>query len=310
MAAFGAAFVLGVGNLKRRPVRTFLTFMTLVILTFTIMNFTTVKSVREKGWARFSDTATYSGRLLKYFNWQNVPLEALSVLRNAYAGKGVVAPRAWYDTGMTSDKSRAPLIPVWFGEKESPGRGMVGLSYLEPQVSGLDRILVKGRWFREGERFVALLPQRMADTLGVDPVDPTRNTVTVWGLNISVVGVFNDNGLRDNPDLDGEPVTPIVFPNQAATQMSEVEAEAIEDGEDVVATESRYQHIPGYETIIVPAESLLDMEAGRLKGIAVKPHEGTAEVTGELGDRFGMLLFRGVASGPEKGTSLYLLMTP
>ncbi len=206
--------MLGVGNLKRRPVRTFLTFMTLVILTFTIMNFTTVKSVREKGWARFSDTATYSGRLLKYFNWQNVPLEALSVLRNAYAGKGVVAPRAWYDTGMTSDKSRAPLIPVWFGEKESPGRGMVGLSYLEPQVSGLDRILVKGRWFREGERFVALLPQRMADTLGVDPVDPTRNTVTVWGLNISVVGVFNDNGLRDNPDLDGEPVTPIVFPNQ------------------------------------------------------------------------------------------------
>jgi len=305
MAAFGAAFVLGVGNLKRRPVRTFLTFMTLVILTFTIMNFTTVKSVREKGWARFSDTATYSGRLLKYFNWQNVPLEALSVLRNAYAGKGVVAPRAWYDTGMTSDKSRAPLIPVWFGEKESPSRGMVGLSYLEPQVSGLDRILVKGRWFREGERFVALLPQRMADTLGVDPDDPARNTVTVWGLNISVVGVFNDNGLRDNPDLDGEPVTPIVFPNQAATQMSEVEAEAIEDGEDVVATESRYQHIPGYETIIVPAESLLDMEAGRLKGIAVKPHEGTAEVTGELGDRFGMLLFRGVASGPEKGTSLY-----
>ena len=49
-AAFGAAFVLGVGNLKRRPVRTFLTFATLVILTFTIMNFTTVKSVRQAGW--------------------------------------------------------------------------------------------------------------------------------------------------------------------------------------------------------------------------------------------------------------------
>ena len=93
MAAFSAAFVLGVGNLKRRPVRTFLTFATLVILTFTIMNFTTVKSVRQKGWANFSDTATYTGLMLKYFNWQGVPLEALSVVETAYANKGVVVPR-------------------------------------------------------------------------------------------------------------------------------------------------------------------------------------------------------------------------
>ncbi|QGY39442.1 FtsX-like permease family protein [Pseudodesulfovibrio cashew] len=304
-AAFGAAFVLGVGNLKRRPVRTFLTFVTLVILTFTIMNFTTVKSVRQKGWARFSDQATYSGRLLKYFNWQDVPVEALSVVENAYSGKGVVAPRAWYDTGFTSDKSRAPLIPVTLNGRQSQARGLVGLSWREPEVSGLDRILVKGRWFSEGEREAMLLSERMAEQLGADPDDPARNTVDLWGLKIKVVGVFADDGLRNNPDLDGEPVTPIVFPNQAATQLSEVEAEALEDGEDVAAAESRYQHIPGYETIFVPAEVLLSLSTGKLKGIAVKPAPGSAEATGDLGDRFGMLLFKGVADGPDKGTSLY-----
>jgi hypothetical protein len=301
MAAFGAAFVLGVGNLKRRPVRTFLTFATLVILTFTIMNFTTVKSVREKGWARFSDTATYSGRLLKYFNWQDVPREALSVVETAYHGKGVVAPRAWYDTGFTADKSRAPRIPVILGSKEAPARGMVGLSWQEPEVSGMDRILLKGRWFKQGERYAVMLPERMASALDADPDDPARNTLDVWGLPFKLVGVFADSGLRDNPDLDGEPVTPIVFPNQAATQLSDVEAEAIEDGDDVIATESRYQHIPGYETILVPSETLLSFGAGKLKGIAIKPEQGQAEVTGELGDRFGMLLFRGSPSG----TALY-----
>jgi hypothetical protein len=303
MAAFGAAFVLGVGNLKRRPVRTFLTFATLVILTFTIMNFTTVKSVRQKGWANFSDTATYTGLMLKYVNWQDVPLEALSAVENAYEGRGVVAPRAWYDTGFTSDKSRAPLIPVFLGDRESPGRGMVGLSHREPEVSGLDRILVKGRWFREGERFAVILPQRMADQLGADPDDPARDTVTIWGIDLKLVGVFRDDGLSDNPDLDGEPMTPIVFPNQAASQLSEVEAEAIEDGQDIVTTESRYQHIPDYETILVPARTLLSLGggAGRLKGIAVRPGPGDTERTGDLGDRFGMLLFRGSASG----TSLY-----
>ena len=303
MAAFGAAFVLGVGNLKRRPVRTFLTFATLVILTFTIMNFTTVKSVRQKGWANFSDKATYSGLMLKYFNWQDVPLEALSVVENTYSGKGVVVPRAWYDTGFTSDKSRAPLIPVSLNGKETQGRGMVGLSHLEPRVSGLDRILIKGRWFKEGERFAIMLPERMADQIDADPDDPSANMVNLWGINLRLVGVFSDDGLRDNPGLDGETITPIVFPNQAATQLSEVEAEAIEDGEDVVSTESRYQHIPGYETILIPAEALLSLGggAGKLKGIAVKPQQDSSEAIGDLGDRFGMLLFKG---GPE-GTSLY-----
>ncbi|WP_319541100.1 FtsX-like permease family protein [uncultured Pseudodesulfovibrio sp.] len=300
-AAFSAAFVLGVGNLKRRPVRTFLTFATLVILTFTIMNFTTVKSVRQAGWAQFSDKASYTGLMLKYLNWQDVPVEALSVVETAFAGKGVVAPRVWYDTGFTSDKSRAPLVPVSLGDKTAQARGLVGLSYREPQVSGLDRILVKGRWFKKGERNVLMLSQRMADQLGADPLDPQRNTLMTWGIESTLVGVFSDEGLQEHPDLDGEPITPIIFPNQAATQLSEVEAEAIENGEDVVTTESRYQHIPGSETLLVPAEMLLSLRAGRLKGIAVKPDNESLSKTDSMGDRFGMLLFRG---GPT-GTSLY-----
>lgn len=300
MAAFGAAFVLGVGNLKRRPVRTFLTFATLVILTFTIMNFTTVKSVRQAGWARFNDHASYDGLMVKYLNWQDIPVEALSVVRNAFAEAGAVAPRVWYDTGATSDKSRAPLIPVVRDGKEAQGRGLIGLSWREPQVSGLDRILIKGRWFKKGERQAIMLPQRMAERIGADPDDPKRNKVVLWGLPLTLVGVFSDEGLRDSPDLDGEPMTPIVFPNQAATQLSEVEAEAIENGEDVMTTESRYQHIPGFETVIIPAEELLTLSAGRLKGLAVHP-DARHRVGDDLGERFGLLLFRG---GPE-GTSLY-----
>jgi hypothetical protein len=184
--------------------------------------------------------------------------------------------------------------------KEAQGRGLIGLSWREPQVSGLNRILVKGRWFKKGERQAVMLPQRMAERIGADPDDPTRNKVVLWGLPLTLVGVFSDDGLRDHPDLDGEPMTPIVFPNQAATQLSEVEAEAIENGEDVMTTESRYQHIPGFETVIIPAGELLALSAGRLKGIAVHPDAGH-RVGDDLGDRFGLLLFKG---GPE-GTSLY-----
>uniref|UniRef100_UPI000A441CE0 ABC transporter permease n=1 Tax=Salidesulfovibrio brasiliensis TaxID=221711 RepID=UPI000A441CE0 len=192
--------------------------------------------------------------------------------------------------------------PVTRGGDDAPARGVVGLSHLEPEVTGLDRILVKGRWFREGETGVVLLPERIADELGVDPEDPQRNEVIVWGYRLKVTGVFSDTGLRDHPDLDGEPITPIVYPNEAAARLSDVEAEAIDEGEEVVSYESRYRHIPGYETIIIPSEALLSLGggAGKLKGIAVKPL--TPDMPGgELGDRFGMMLFRG---GPD-GTSLF-----
>ncbi len=295
-AAFTAAFVLGVGNLRRRPVRTALTLATLVILTFTIMNFTTVKSVSQKGWSAFSDKASYNGLFMKNFNWTDIPAEALSVVSDAYEGKGAVAPRVWFGTGMTGGKSHAPVIPMSRGDQTANARAVIGLSYLEPQVSGLDRILVQGRWFEPEDKHVCMIPQRMATKLDAHPGDK----ISVWGVSYTVTGIFSDTGLRDHPDLDGEPMTPIIYPSQAAVQLSEVEAEAMGEGEDVVNYESRYQHVAGYETVIIPAELLLSLgKSGHLKGMAV--HENNPGSGIDLGDRFGLMLFRG---GPD-GTSLF-----
>jgi hypothetical protein len=55
LKAFAAAFVIGVSNLRRRKIRTTLTCLTLIILTFTIMSFTRSKAPARR--AR-SNTAT------------------------------------------------------------------------------------------------------------------------------------------------------------------------------------------------------------------------------------------------------------
>ena len=60
-------------NLRRRPIRTALTCVTLIILTFTIMNFTAVKSVQQSGWSSFDDSASYKGLFMKAFNWLDLP---------------------------------------------------------------------------------------------------------------------------------------------------------------------------------------------------------------------------------------------
>ncbi|TVQ97805.1 MAG: FtsX-like permease family protein [Desulfovibrionales bacterium] len=300
--AFTAAFILGVSNLRRRPLRTLLTCITLTILTFTIMNFTAVKSVRQEGWSRFSDQASYSGAMMKYLGWQDMPVEALTIVGNFFEGRGVVTPRAWY---VTEDMTTAPMVPLTRGTASDMARGLVGLSHAEPLVSGLDEILVEGRWFREGERAAVILPQGMARRLGVDLTSSERQTAVIWGQPFEVVGVMADDGLDSRPDLDGEPITPVFYPSEAARVVSTVEAEAIETGRDVLLFQSRYQHVAGDQTVIIPSETLLSMGggAGRLKALAVSAMDGEtdAQLASELGERFGLMLFRG---GPE-GTFVY-----
>ena len=185
--AFVAAFFLGVSNLRRRRLRTALTCATLIILTFTIMSFTAVKSSRLQNRILYRPETPYKGFLLKSVNWQSLPPEALGIVENSFKGKGVAVPRVWRET---EDRTRAAGLPVTRGDKSFEAQGLVGLSHREPQVTGLDEILTGGRWLAEDERFAALIPERMAATLGIDPEHPDGAAIGLWGNTYNVVGVF------------------------------------------------------------------------------------------------------------------------
>lgn len=300
-AAFAAAFQIGVSNLRRRPLRTILTCVTLIILTFTIMNFTAVKSVRQRGWVDFSDKAAYDGLFLKHFGWKSLPIEALSIVEDMFRDSGAIAPRIWYTI---DDSTRAPAIPISLGERREQARGLIGLSHLEPDVTHMNKNLVWGRWFDAPERNVVILPHTMAQDLGLNAENAAQNPVTLWGMKFTVVGAIADDALMEHEDLDGEPVTPIIYPNEAARELSDVEAEAIAQGEDVVEYQSRYQHVDGEDVLIMPAKTLLTLAGGaKLQSMAVRVNKSanTGAAADALGERFGLMLFR----GDDTGTSLY-----
>ena len=297
--AFVSAFFLGVSNLRRRRLRTALTCATLVILTFTVMSFTSVKSIRHQTKLAFQPEAAYQGLLIKNVNWTDLPPESLGVMENDFAGGATVAPRAWLED---PDRTRAVPVPISRGERRFEARGMVGLSAAEPGVTGLDAVLTGGRWFEPAERRAILLPERIAETLGIDPETPGDAAVELWGMPFEVTGVFSGPALAARTDLDGEPLTPATFPAEVTTEMTEVEMEAMESGEDVMAFQSRYQHIAADLTVIVPYDSLM-ARGGHLKGVAVRLSDSAAvaEEARRLVDRFGLPLF----SGERDGTFLY-----
>jgi len=297
--AFVAAFLLGVSNLRRRRVRTALTCATLVLLTFTIMSFTSAKSMRRHARILFSPEATYQGFLLKNTNWTTLPAEAFGVIANAFGETGRAVPRAWLEE---EDPTRTSVVPLRSGGRSAEAQGLMGLLASEPQVSGLDAVLVGGRWFSESERFAVLLPERLAVGLGIDPRQPEGRRVMLWGMDFAVAGVFSGRRLQDRLDLDGEPLTPASFPREASGDLTDEEVEALDSGEDVREFQSRYQHTPGDLTVIIPYPTLM-AAGGSLKAVAVRS-DGRAPaqtVAQDLIDRFGLSLF----SGEPEGTFLY-----
>ena len=297
--AFVAAFFLGVSNLRRRRIRTALTCITLIILTFTIMSFTTVKTMRQHGRLWYQSSAPYQGFLLKNLNWQNLPPEALGIISNAFEGKGEVTPRIWLES---EDRTRTTRIAVRYKDQVQEAQGLIGLGAGEARVTRIDQTLARGRWLQEGDRHAVLLSERMAGNLGIDLKRPEGTVVLLWGTPFDVVGIFSGEKFEKQLDLDGEFLTPVTFPSEVSMGRTEAEIEAAESGADVQAFQSQYRHVSGDLTVIIPYRTLL-AAGGHLKSVAVRPHSliNIQAEAKELTDRCGLSLF----CGEPEGTFLY-----
>ncbi len=291
--AFFAAFFLGVSNLRRRRFRTILTCSTLIILTFTIMSFTTVKSNQQENRLFFHAQAPYRGLLLKKLNWRSMPAQATGILEGSMRTISNPAPRVWLES---ADLTRSLQLPLRRGNSRTTIQGLIGLSHHEAEVTGLNTLLSSGRWFKEDDYNTIILSDSSASALGVTP--GSQETILLWGSPFTVIGTFAGETLDRTYDLDGEPLTPVIFPDEAAQDMSDVEFEAIESGEDIRGFQSRYVHLPASATAIIPAATLLSM-GGSLKNIAIRPSAGTDinEIASHLVDRFNLAIFAGNESG-------------
>jgi len=290
--AFVAAFSIGVTNLRRRKVRTALTCTTLVILTYTLLNFTTVRHSLDQGAVRFRPSSPYHGIMLKALEWRSLPGE----FDREVARPDATPPtrRVWWET---QDRTRPPAIAVRIGGREAEADGLIGLDPGESGLAARETVILHGSWIDENEGRQVLIPLSMAQELGITGLERDI-VVSIWGIPFTVRGIFDGDSLDRSLDLDGEPLTPVIYPNETSSELSEAEAEAAESGQDIATMSSRYQHVPGSRTLIVPATTLL-RAGGALKSLAMPPSPGLDHhnLSARLADRYQLLLFHG--AGPN-----------
>jgi ABC-type lipoprotein release transport system permease subunit len=293
--AFVAAFFLGVSNLRRRRLRTTLTCLTLVILTFTIMSFTTVKSSQKANTLFFQEYAPYVGLLIKSINWESLPRQAKEPLAASVEDNSITASRVWLEG---RSMTRPIQVPLYNNQKEVGLLGLVGMDPTETKISDIDTILTSGRWFNKDDRQAIIIDSEAAAQLGLSKINNTRQTIRMWGSEYHVVGIFSAPLLELIRDLDGEPLTPVTFPQEASAELSDVEQEAMESGDEVRSLQSRYVHTEANQVAFIPANTLLAM-GGALKSIAVKPNtDNDIQALGaRLVQRFNLPVFAGDQDG-------------
>ncbi len=285
-----AAFALGISNMRRRKIRTVLTCITLILLTFTVLSFTSIVNTIRYNQVAAPGTPLYNGILLRSPVWDPLQDTAYQALNDSYGTRYTVAPRAWYYGG---NQSQQTFLTVKRADQSVDVKGVNGLAPEEARVTHPQDDLMAGRWFEPGDNYVTILPDALATALGVSNSDVGRVSVTYSGQDFLVVGIIDGKKLNALKDLDDEQLSPVDF----ISSNQQGQSSGSGSGGGSSAGFSSYQHIDPENTLIIPYETLINLGGG-LRSVAI--NFGDAKTTREqlqsLMPRLDLNLYAGIAN--------------
>jgi len=218
-----AAFVLGISNMRKRKVRTGLTAATLILLTFTILSFTSFETMPAR-MLEYSSArnAAYEGVLLRGLAWGPLSEFVAYDMQNFFQVRGMkTAPRSWFVNRKKTEELQIDIKRA-DGAGEAVANAILGLSPEETYFSNInDPKYLEHEWFDRSMPdwpFVCILPTRMKESLRIEDADLGKARVSVLGRQLRVVGTFNSAELVRYQDLDGEEITPVDFVAQQFRQ--------------------------------------------------------------------------------------------
>lgn len=304
LSATAAAITLGISNLRKRKLRTFLTVVTLTILTFTAQSFTSVQSFLKFYQIPRENVPAYDGALLRDRGWRGLQTSVLDYAASAFGDKAQIIPRSWYIAQLVGDRA---LIDIERpdGRAASFSFGLLGLTPQERRAMSIDRHLVgeRSRWFEEGDGAVCLLPQAMAEILEIGPDDVGTAEVETMGRRYRVIGIFDDEAVDGLRDLDNESPMPMdtVAEAKKMSEMQGVDPRLL----DSAAIES-YAHLLAANIVLMPYQEVVDL-GGTLRSIAITGFDDGDELVAgveEFVSRVAMPLFVGREGSVKAYTSM------
>lgn len=220
MGVLATSFMLGLNNMHRRKVRTGLTCLTLVLITFAMIAFTSVSTdFQETQNAR--GPANYQGLLIKNNRFEPVLEERLFGLESRFGDRHDVSPRFFYagvEDSQTRTSQNPEILVTRPPEDGAQVRRYDATTILmfdsnEPMANAMP-MLTEDYWFdqepEDADLPPVLIADAMAESLGIQASDVAagKATVNVNGLDFIVRGIFDSQKLTTLRDLDGNDLMP------------------------------------------------------------------------------------------------------
>jgi len=286
---FLAAMQMGISTMRRRPLRTTLTAVTIILLTYTILCFASF-DVRTGVVKVFAEpNPGYTGVLVHKVNWQPLAEDLPDILGGRWAERAAVCGRRWICPRRQDDPGI--LLSLADGSNPTAVRGLLGLSQAELQQRP-DLAAVLGSTL-DGS---ILLTEAMARKLGAAEGD----SVIIQGVPLRVGRVVDAVALSAATDMDGSRVLPVDFTDVTSSrQPTETSVEVIETG-------LNWTTLQADSVAVVSAETARRLGAGLY---AVALYTPDAASAAELAEEMARMLPLPVAATRGDGVYLHLLGT-
>ena len=205
-----AAVNMGISTMRRRPLRSALTAVTVVILTFTILcfaSFGTRVGIRAVYEGPLSDQVA-SGIFVRQLDYIKMSPDILTLV-DGYQGKGGLVAGQWWMTRQANDPPFGTANPAT--GRALPVDAVMGLDPAElarwPQLADVLEGASAQAKIAQLEGGGVYLPKVVQDQLGLQVGDE----VLLAGTSVRFAGTFDTNRFQRLTHLDGRSVLPVDF---------------------------------------------------------------------------------------------------
>jgi len=301
LGVLSTAIRLSIANMRRRKLRTVLTGMTVVLITFALLCF--VSTSQYSGYRQYAldQKASFTGVLIRQTSSRPLPAATLDAVRNCLIGvveRDDVVGRMWWS--VPTNQWRLNAVNPNTG-KHVEFSSALGLDSAESNVSGVQEILPHwGSFAAGGGCYVA---RQAAKHLGVERGD----RILVAGQALKLVDVFDSDSFDVKArDLDRRSLAPLDYTAMTGDELTRSKQStlelmaAAEEAGAAAAAEQELRAAPGQSVLILPQAMLEDQRDCTLQSVAIHADDaGQARAVAErLADRFAFSVIHGAKGEP------------
>lgn len=291
-----ATVTLGISNMRRRPLRTFLTAITVVLMTFILLTFASFNAASGTRQVSADVPPTYQGIMLRQNGWLQFSDQGVERIRNTWGDRFTMHERRWLDSETTNGRY------TFVGENGSSFvEAVVGISPGDP--SGIEEALFRPGHDEPGlgdeEEDWLFLPSSSRFQANVEPGD----RVTFLGIPMRV-GILDSTVLGGITHMDGDPITPLAPSPQTDEQQAEAQRMQAEAASGEVSMESgSFIHLSS-NVVAVTSNRTVAALSGRVRSLALQPRGDEVDIMDtaeEMSQQLAMSLRVG------RGTDTYVM---